>query len=206
MEVTVMPMALLARMYSLSPFALVPCIFLVVLVLLPLIWAIANYNVLVRLRQHCRESWSGIDTELRRRYDLIPNLVETVKGYAAHERETLEAVTEARNRALASEGSPKSQARDENALVGTLKTLFAVSENYPELKASENFLALQTELANTEDRIQAARRFYNANVRDINTRVEVFPSNIIAGMFGFAQEDYFEIESAGIRIPPKVNL
>lgn len=188
------------------PPVLVPVVIVLVLVMLPLIYAIANYNVLVRLRQHCRESWSGIDTELRRRYDLIGNLVETVKGYATHEREVFEAVTEARSRAIASDGSPKSQARDENALVGTLKTLFAVSESYPELKASENFLALQTELANTEDRIQAARRFYNANVRDINTRVEVFPSNIIAGMFHFSQEEYFEIDSADIRIPPKVNL
>ncbi len=188
------------------PAVLVPIIIVLVLVMLPFIYAIANYNVLVRLRQHCRESWSGIDTELRRRYDLIGNLVETVKGYATHEREVLEAVTEARSRALASEGSPKSQAADENALVGTLKTLLAVSESYPELKASENFLALQTELANTEDRIQAARRFYNANVRDINTRVEVFPSNIIAGMFHFSQQEYFEIDSAEVRIPPKVNL
>lgn len=188
------------------PPILVPVVIVFALVMLPLIWAIAGYNVLVRLRQHCRESWSGIDTELRRRYDLIGNLVETVKGYATHEREVLQAVTEARNLALASTGSPQSQARDENALVGTLKTLFAVSESYPELKASENFLALQTELANTEDRIQAARRFYNANVRDINTRIEVFPSNIIAGMFHFNQQEYFEIESAEVRIPPKISL
>ena len=188
------------------PPILIPVIIVAVLVLLPFIWAIANYNVLVRLRQHCRESWSGIDTELRRRYDLIPNLVETVKGYAAHERETLEAVTEARNRALASTGSPQSQAQDENAFVGTLKTLFAVSENYPDLEASENFLRLQVELANTEDRIQAARRFYNANVRDINTRIEVFPSNIIAGMFHFTPHEYFEIADAGVRLPPAVNL
>ena len=175
------------------------------LVLLIVIWVIATYNVLVRLRQQCRESWSGIDTELRRRYDLIPNLVAAVKGYAAHERETLQAVTEARNRALASRGSPQSQAQDENVLVDGLKQLFAISENYPDLRAGENFLKLQDELANTEDRIQAARRFYNANVRDINTRIEVFPSNTIAGMFGFQAEEFFEVEDAGIRAAPTVS-
>jgi len=169
-----------------------------------LVWVIGMYNMLVRLRQHCRESWSSIDTELQRRYDLIPNLVATVKGYAAHERQTFEAVIEARNRAVSSTGSPESQARDENVLVGTLRSLFAVAEAYPDLKASENFLALQRELANTEDRIQAARRFYNANVRDNNVRIEVFPSNIIAGAFGFGLEEYFEIEDASVRVPPKV--
>ncbi len=176
------------------------------LIFVPLVWAIANYNLLIRLRQHCRESWSSIDTELRRRYDLIPSLVETVKGYAAHERQVLQAVTDARNRALASTGSPQSQARDENTFVSTLKTLFAVSEGYPELKASANFLALQAELANTEDRIQAARRFYNANVRDLNTRIEVFPSNLIASTFHFTPVEYFEIDSADVRVPPRVQL
>ena len=175
------------------------------LVALVLIWAVATYNTLVLLRQHCRESWSGIDTELRRRYNLIPNLVATVKGYAAHEREVLQAVTEARNRAAASTGSPQSQAKDENVLAGTLRQLFAVSEGYPDLKASENFLALQEELANTEDRIQAARRFYNANVRDINTRVEVFPSNLIAGAFKFTKEEFFEIDHAHVRAVPKIS-
>ena len=177
---------------------------LVGLVFLVLIWAICTYNVLVRLAQHCRESWSGIDTELRRRYDLIPNLVETVKGYAAHEREALEEVTRARTQAVASTGSPKSQAGDENVLVGALRQLFAVSERYPDLKANGNFLALQKELANTEDRIQAARRFYNANVRDLNTRIDVFPSNLIAGMFSFAKEEFFEIEDSVVRQPPQV--
>jgi len=171
-----------------------------------IIWIIATYNVLVRLRLHCRESWSAIDTELQRRYDLVPNLVETVKGYASHERDTLTAVTEARTRAVASTGSPESQARDENALVGTLKTLFAVSENYPDLKASEHFLQLQKELANTEDRIQAARRFYNANVRDLNTRIEVFPSNLIASTFRFSPEEFFNIDSAAVRVPPSVGM
>ena len=173
---------------------------------LVLIWAVATYNVLVRLRQHCRESWSSIDTELQRRYNLIPNLVSAVKGYAAHERATLEAVTEARSRALASTGSPESQARDENALIAQLRRLLAVVERYPDLKASDNFLALQKELTNTEDRIQAARRFYNANVRDINTRTEVLPSNFIARMFGFGRHEYFEIGSAAVAAAPRVDL
>jgi len=173
---------------------------------LGLIWFVATYNGFVRLTQQCRESWSGIDTELQRRYDLIPNLVSTVKGYAAHERELLESVTEARNRARASTGSPQSQARDENALVGRLRDLFAVVERYPDLKASENFLGLQRELANTEDRIQAARRFYNGNVRDINTRIEVVPSNLVAHLFHVAPHEYFEIQDAGIRVPPRVDL
>ncbi|MCK4626762.1 MAG: LemA family protein [Phycisphaerae bacterium] len=185
---------------------MVPLYIVLGLVLLVVIWVVATYNVLVRLRQHVKESWSGIDTELRRRYDLIPNLVETVKGYAAHEREVLESVTLARNQAAGSTGSPESQARDENAFVGSLKQLFALAENYPNLKANENFLQLQKELSNTEDRIQAARRFYNANVRDINTRVEVFPSNLIAGMFKFTKEEFFEIEDTGVRLPPSVNL
>jgi len=185
---------------------LVPLLIVLFVVLFPLIWFIAMYNTLVRLRNFCRESWSGIDTELKRRYDLIPNLVETVRGYAGHERETLERVVEARNCAIASTGSPASQAKDENVLVGSLKSLFAVVENYPVLKASENFLKLQEELANTEDRIQAARRFYNANVRDLNTRIEVIPSNIIASIFGFKKEEYFEIESAIERAAPAVSV
>jgi LemA protein len=183
-----------------------PLIIIGAIVLLFFIWVVATYNILVRLRQQVRESWSGIDTELRRRYDLIPNLVAAVKGYAAHERDVFQAVTEARTKAQASSGSPESQARDENVLVGEIKQLFAVSENYPELRASENFLNLQNELANTEDRIQAARRFYNANVRDINTRIEVFPSNTIAGMFNFKPEEFFEIQDAGIRIAPSVSI
>jgi LemA protein len=169
-------------------------------------WVVITYNGLVRLRQHCRESWSGIDTELKRRYDLIPNLVETVRGYAAHEREVLARVTEARTRAVASTGSPASQARDENALVGSLRQLLAVAEQYPDLKASANFLALQSELANTENRIQAARRFYNANVRDLNTRVEVFPSSLIASLCGFGKEEFFEIEDTGVREAPQVRV
>ena len=176
------------------------------LLLLTLFWIISIYNSLVRLRQHLKDSWAGIETELRRRYDLIPNLVETVKGYASHEQQVFETVTEARTRAVSSTGSPSSQAADENVLVQGLRSLFAVSEGYPELKASENFLELQRELANTEDRIQAARRFYNGNVRDLNTRIEVFPSNLIANLFSFKQAEYFEIEEVGAAAAPQVNL
>jgi LemA protein len=133
---------------------------------------------------------------LKRRYDLIPNLVETVRAYAAHERETFAAVTAARTQAVAATGSPASQAAAEKPLVDGLRRLLAVAESYPELKASGHFLDLQRELANTEDRIQAARRFYNANVRDLNTRIEVFPSNLIAGIFGFRPAEFFEVETA----------
>jgi len=181
-------------------------IILGVAVLLVLIWLAATYNTFVRLKQHCRESWSGIDTELKRRYDLIPNIVNTVKGYAAHEKQVLEQVTLARSNAVASTGSPGQQARDENMLVGSLKQLFAVAEGYPELKASGNFLELQKQLTNTEDRIQAARRFYNANVRDINTRVDVFPSNVIARMFGFTKQEFFEVDNASVREAVSVDL
>ena len=177
-----------------------------IVVFVVIIWIVGTYNILVRLKNNCRESWSAIETELKRRYDLIPNLVQTVKGYAAYEKETLQKVVEARNLAVASHGSPASQARDENALVGALKSLFVVVEKYPELKASANFLKLQQELANTEDRIQAARRFYNANVRDLNTRIEVVPSNIIAGIFKFQKAEFFEIESAVERVAPSIQI
>jgi len=181
-------------------------VILAVIVLLPILWAAATYNTLVRLRNFVRESWAQIDTELKRRYDLIPNLVSSVKGYAAHEKETLERVIQARNQAVASTGSPASQAKDENVLVGALRQVFALAEAYPDLKANQNFTELQRELANTEDRIQAARRFYNANVRDLNTRTEVFPSNIIAGLFGFQKAEYFEVEDAAVREAPKVRF
>ena len=167
---------------------------------------IAMYNRLVRLRNQCRESWSGIDTELKRRYDLIPNLVEVVRGYAKHEQSTLLAVTQARARAVASTGSPGTQAVDENAFVGEVRHLMAVSEKYPDLKANDQYLRLTAELVNTEDRIQAARRFYNANVRDDNTRIEVFPSSLIAGIFGFRPEEFFEVEDTGIRAAPVVRV
>jgi len=178
----------------------------VAIVLMPAIFVIVAYNSFVTLRNLVKNSWSNIDTELRRRYDLIPNLVETVKGYAAHERSVFETVTAARARAVASTGSPSSQARDENQLVGALKSLFAVAERYPNLKASDNFLKLQQELVNTEDRIQAARRFYNGNVKDLNTRCDMFPSNVIASIFGFEHAEYFEVDSLEVRAPVKVRL
>lgn len=164
-----------------------------------LVWAAVTYNSLVRIRQQVHESWSGIDTELKRRYELVPNLVETVKGYAAHEREVLAAVVEARARAEASRGGPGAQARDEKELVDSMRRLLAVAEDYPDLKASDHFLALQKELANTEDRIQAVRRFFNANVRDLNTRIDVFPSNLIARIFGFEPFEFFEVENSVVR-------
>ena len=179
-------------------------ILITVVALLPIFWVIGMYNSLVKLRQQCRESWSTIDTELKRRYDLIPNLVETVKGYAKHESAVLQALTEARSKAVSSTGTPANQAADENVLIGAMRQLFGVVENYPDLKANQNFLKLQGELSNTEDRIQAARRFYNANVRDMNTKVESFPSNIIAGIFSFKREEFFEIEDVGMRAPPPV--
>ena len=164
-----------------------------------LLWTAVTYNLLVRGRQHVREAWADIDTELKRRYDLIPNLVEAVRGYAGHEREVLARVTECRARAVGSQGRPGQQAEDEKSLVQSVQRLLAVAEKYPDLKASENFLSLQNELANTEDRIQAARRFYNGNVRDQNTRIQSFPSNLVADLCRFQPEDFFEVESAVIR-------
>ena len=136
----------------------------------------------------------------------IPNLVETVKGYAKHERETLEGVVRLRNQAAGNQGSPESQAKDENAMIGGVRQLFAVAEAYPDLKANENFLQLQRELTNTEDRIQAARRFYNANVRDLNTRIGLFPSNLVAGVAGVQLAEYFEIEDSSVRAAPVVKV
>ena len=173
---------------------------------IPLLWFFGTYNRMVSLRNSIAESWRNIDTELQRRYDLIPNLVETVKGYAAHEKQVFEEVTKARAKAVDSHGSPNEQAADEKTLVRALGGLFAVAEAYPELKASQNFLKLQNELINTEDRIQAARRFYNANVRALNNKVEMFPSSIVASMMGFKQAEYFEVESVSVRAHPGVNL
>ncbi len=185
---------------------LLPCVCVLALLVVPLLWAVAMYNSLVRARQHVHEAWSQIDVELKRRYDLIPNLVETVKGYAKHERETLELALRARNQAFANgDGSPNDQARDENKMIQALGRLLAIAEAYPDLKADRHFLELQHELANTENRIQRARRFYNGNVRDLNTKVQVFPTNIFAGMFGFTQAEYFEIDEA-VRRPIDVGL
>jgi len=174
-----------------------------------LIALVVSYNRFVNQRNLIDNSWSNIDTELTRRYDLIPNLVETVKRYAAHERAVLKEVTEARSRAVAEHGSPEEQAAAEGPLVASLRHLFAVAENYPELKASAHFRQLQDEMVNTEDRIQAARRFYNANVRDYNTRVQAFPSNMIAGAFNFELREFFQIEPAlktALAQPPNVGF
>lgn len=171
-------------------------------------WFVATYNRFISLRNRTKEAWSDIDVQLKRRYDLIPNLVETVKGYASHERELLEKVTQARARAIAAEqsGHPKEIGEAENFLSSTLKSLFAVSENYPDLKASVNFLELQRELRDTEDKVQAARRFYNGNIRDLNTKIESFPDSIIAQIFGFKQMEFFEIGEAGERETPQVKF
>lgn len=160
-----------------------------------IIWLIATYNGLIRLKNRVDEAWSDIDVQLKRRYDLIPNLVNTVKGYAAHEKELFEKVTEARTRAMGA-GTAHDKAEAENMLSGTLKTLFAVAENYPDLKANQNFLELQRELTDTEDKIQASRRFYNGNVRDFNTKLQVFPTNIIASLLNFSQREFFEAAEA----------
>lgn len=174
-----------------------------IVLLLPLLFVVIQYNGLVRLRNHIRDAWANVDTELKRRYDLIPNLVATVKGYAAHEREVLERVIELRNRCAANLGPIRSQQGDEQQLVSNLQRLLAVAEAYPQLKADRNFLALQEELVNTEDRIQAARRFYNGNVRDYRNKCESFPSNMVAGMFGFETEDYFDVDPATrLTVPP----
>ena len=158
-----------------------------------ILWFIGVYNSLIKFRNRTDEAWSDIDVQLKRRYDLIPNLVNTVKGYADHEKEVLEKVTEARTRAMGAQ-NPEDKAQAENMLTGALKSLFAVAENYPDLKASQNFLELQRELSDTENKIQAARRFYNGNVRDFNTKTQTFPNNMIIGMFGFKKYDFFEAE------------
>ncbi|MDA0338973.1 MAG: LemA family protein [Proteobacteria bacterium] len=163
-------------------------------------------NGLVSQRQKVEESWSGIDVQMKRRYNLIPNLVETVKGYAGHERETLDSVTEARTRAMANNGLPGEQAKTEGILSGALKTLFAVAEAYPDLKANDNFMQLQGELSSIEDQIQMARRYYNGNVRDMNTRVQQFPSNLVAGQFGFSEAEFFELDAEAERVVPAVNF
>jgi len=159
------------------------------------VWLMTAYNGLVALKNRCEESWADISVQLKRRYDLIPNLVETVKGYAAHEKEVFEKVTEARTRAMAAQTGAEHQ-EAENVLSSTLKSLFAVAENYPQLKAAENFLELQRELTDTEDKIQASRRFYNTNVRDMNITIETFPSSIVASMFKSVKREFFEIAEA----------
>ncbi|MDO8667728.1 MAG: LemA family protein [bacterium] len=162
---------------------------------------IALYNGLIRLKLRVDEAWSDIDVQLKRRHDLIPNLVETVKGYAAHEQGTFDKVIQARNQAMQAQtgGDNKALAQAENMLTGTLKSLFALSEAYPDLKANQNFLELQRELTDTEDKVQASRRFYNGNVRDYNTKLQVFPTNFLAGLLSFKSREFYGVEDASER-------
>ena len=164
-------------------------------IVVAIMWAIGIYNGLIKLKIRTEEAASDIDVQLKRRHDLIPNLVNTVKGYAAHESGTFQKVTEARNAAMNAKGM-KAKAEAENMLTNTLKSLFAVTENYPELKANENFMHLQEELVDTEDKIQASRRFYNANARDFNTKMTIFPNNILANMFGHKPFEFFEAQDS----------
>ncbi len=181
-------------------------IILVPILLIPGLFVIVQYNGLVTLRNHIRDAWANVDTELKRRYDLIPNLVATVKGYATHEREVLERVIELRNRCAAQTAQGATQQAEEQQLVENLKRVLIIAENYPQLKADQHFLKLQQELVNTEDRIQAARRFYNGNVRDYRNKCESFPSNLVAGMFNFKAEEYFNVEPAVRQEVPKAQF
>ena len=181
-----------------------PLTIILVVILVIALWLVAVFNGLVKLRNRSDEAWSDIDVQLKRRYNLIPNLVNTVKGYAQHERELFEKVTQARTAAMGAQGVEERE-QAENALSGTLKSLFAVAENYPDLKANQNFLELQRELSDTENKIQAARRFYNGNVRDLNIKIEKFPNNVVAGMFGFKKKNFFEVEE-GEKAPVNVEF
>lgn len=180
-------------------------VLILILIGIVLIMGIAIYNSLIQLRNRCENAWAQVDVQLRRRYDLIPNLVETVKGYARHEREVFERVTEARTRAI-NASTVAEQGQAENQLSSALKSLFAVVENYPELKANQNFLLLQEELAGTESKIAFARQFYNDSVMKYNIRLQVFPARLIAQWFGFKPKEYFEIEEAEAREPIRVSF
>ena len=175
----------------------------IILIILAIIilWLVFTYNSLVSARNRVDEAWSDIEVQLKRRYDLIPNLVSTVKGYAAHEKELLENVTEARSQAMSATGV-HDKLEKENMLSATLRSLFAVAENYPDLKANQNFLSLQGDLTDTENKIQAARRFYNGNVRNFNTKLQVFPTNLIAGAFKFTPREFFDIDEKGVEGQP----
>lgn len=170
------------------------------------LWLIGTFNSLVRMRFRVKEATSDIDVQTKRRYDLIPNLMETVKGYMSHEKSVFENVTRARAAAMGATGDPLQKAQTENMLSGALKSLFAMAENYPELKANTNFLELQRELADTENKIQAARRFFNDTVGDLNTKIGTFPSSLIAGMFGFKEEKFFETTSEAEKQPVQVKF
>jgi LemA protein len=172
-----------------------------------ILWAIYAFNRFISLRNRAREAWADIEVQLKRRYDLIPNLVNTVKGYAKHESSAFENVTKARSMAMGVQGANKDHAKAENMLTGALKSIFAIAEAYPELKANQNFLALQSELSDTENKIQAARRFYNTNVRDLNIKVESFPSNIIARIFNFSKMEFFDLpDTDAAQKPVEVNF
>ena len=175
------------------------------IVVIAVVWLIAVYNGLIKLRNQVDEGWSDIDVQLKRRHDLIPNLIETVKGYAKHEKELFENVTKARTAAMSAK-APAEMAKSENILMGALKSLFAVAENYPELKANQNFAKLQDELSDTENKIQASRRFYNGVVRDFNIKIQVFPNNVVAGMLSFKKRDFYEVEDAKERENVKVKF
>lgn len=194
------PLSMLAA----AEILIVACVAIGAVVLLPLIWLIATYNRFQSVKQHMRESWADVDVELKRRYDLIPNLVNTVKGYAAHEKAIFEKLAELRQRAMSSTDA-SAKLPVEGELSRTLHRLIAVAESYPTLKADGNFLELQRELSLTEDRIAASRRFYNANVRELNTLCTTFPSNLLAGMFGFAPQGFFELDDASERQAPTVS-
>ncbi len=171
------------------------------------LWLMAMYNGLIKTRNRVKEAWSDIDVQLKRRYDLVPNLIETVKGYAKHEQETFDKVVKARSQAMnVSSDDLNKKTEAENQLSSTLKSIFALSENYPDLKANQNFLELQRELTDTEDKIMAARRFYNNNVRRFNTKIQVFPTNIFAKKLGFSKKDYFELKEEAAREPVKVQF
>jgi len=177
-----------------------------VVALAPVIWWIAVFNRITNLKNTTKESWADIDVELKRRYELVPNLVETVKGYAAHERETLERVVELRNTAMGNHGTAASQGHDEGRLGVAMRTLFAVAESYPALKSDANFRALQEELAITEDRIAAARRFFNGNVRDLRNVLQGFPTSIVGGSMGVEMPTFFELDDDGERTAPRVDV
>jgi LemA protein len=181
-------------------------VFFLVLIVVVALWMMGMYNTLIRSRNEVKNSWGQIDVQLKRRHDLIPNLVETVKGYMAHERNTLEAVTKARQQAIQVTGDVAERAKAENALSQTLRSLFAVAEAYPDLKANQNFLALQEELTSTENKISFARQYYNDAVLRLNNRIQMFPSNIMANMFNFQMEKFFEVEAVEERQAPQVKF
>jgi LemA protein len=180
-------------------------IIVIAIVVLLVIIIVAMYNSLVRTKIRVEEAWSDITVQLKRRYDLIPNLVSTVKGYATHEKEVFEKVAETRANAMNAQGV-KETAVAENQLAGALKSLFAVSENYPQLRATENFQQLQAQLTDTEDKIMASRRFYNGSARDLNIKIDTFPSNIIAGLFSFKKREFFEVDDAAVEKPVNVSF